>query len=197
MFQDNISVILCLLDGCIIILQDGNTFSIIIGCRAFCRTCLRKAFCQVKAEAIHFIFLQQELQIALHEFTHQRAFVVEIVEYTIRMGSLNIEVRIIFRSLVTIPIQLGKRIVPGGVIIDHIENDSHTRFMASVNKLLIHGFCTISLVHRKEEARIIPPTVVSIKLLHRHQFDGIDSHSLQIRELTHRTIDVAGSGEVT
>ena len=60
--------------------------------------------------------------------------------------------------------------------------------MASVNKLLIHGLCAISLIHRKKEARIIPPTVVSVKLLHRHQFDGIDSHSLQIRKLAHCTI---------
>ena len=122
---------------------------------------------------------------------------IEVMEHTIRMRCFHIEIWIILCSLITIPIEFSQRIISCSMIINHIQNNCHTRLMASVNKLLIHGLCAISLIHRKKEARIIPPTVVSVKLLHRHQFDGIDSHSLQIRKLAHCTIDVAGGGKVT
>ena len=122
---------------------------------------------------------------------------VEVMEYTKGMRCLHIEVRVILCSFVSIPIELCQRIISCGMIINHIQNNCHAGLMTSVNELLIHSLCSIRFVHRKEEARIIAPAIIAVKFLHRHQFNGIDTHFLQIRKFTHCSIDVAGSGKIT
>ena len=196
MLQNNISVFFHFLDGCIIIFQNGNATRIVVGCRTFSARSLCESFRQIKTEAIHLIFLQQELQVALHKLTHQWTFMIKVMEHTIRMRRLHIEVWIVLCCLITIPIKFGQRIISCSMIINHIQNNCHTGLMTSVNELLIHCFCPISLIHREEKTRIIPPTVITVKLLYRHQLNGIDTHFLQVRKLSHRTIYVAGGGKV-
>lgn len=52
---------------------------------------------------------------------------------------------------------------------------THTRFVAFIDKSLIHMIGTVSLVQSKIETRIVSPAVIAIELLHRHQLNGIET----------------------
>ena len=198
MFQNDVSIALCLLDGSIVILQNSYTVCIVIRGCTFVRSCLRETFGQVEAETIQLVFFEEELQIAFHKLAHQRFFVIEIVEDAIRMRSIDVEVRIVCRSLVfaAIPIQFSKRMTACSMVVDNIEDDRHTGLVTGINKLFITVLCSIRLVHSKIEAWIVTPAVVTVKFLHRHQFDSIDTDLLQIRDFVHCSVQITGCRKV-
>ena len=199
MFQNDVSIALCLLDGGIVILQNGNAACIVVRSCTFVRSSLRETFGQVEAETIQLVLFEEELQIAFHKLAHQRLFVIEVVEDTIRMRCIDVEVRIIGRSLViaAVPIQFGKRMVARSMIVNDIKDDCHTSFVTGINELFVTVLRSISLIHGEIEAWIVPPAVVTVKFLHRHQFDGIDTDLFQIRDFIHCSTQITGCRKVT
>ena len=87
--------------------------------------------------------------------------------------------------------------VAGSMVVHHIQNYGDTFLMASIDKVLVIFLGTVCLIHGKEVARVVAPTVVAVEFLGRHQFNRVDSHLFQIAKLGLGTMDIAGSCEVT
>ena len=102
---------------------------------------------------------------------------IEIMKDTVGMRFFHIKPRVIgCRTVIFgIPIQTGKRMRTTGMVVNNIKKNSHTRFVAFIDKSLIHMIGTVSLVQSKIETRIVSPAVIAIELLHRHQLNSIET----------------------
>ena len=123
---------------------------------------------------------------------------VEVLEDAVRMRVVCVEVGIVSRGLVlcAVPIQAGKRHVAGGMVVYYIENDGHAFAVAGVNEVFIHFWGAIRLIEGEEETRVVSPAVVPVKLLNRHQLDGVDAHVFQVVQLLQGAVDGAAGGEI-
>ena len=64
-------IALCCLHCRVVVLQDGYAGGIVVGGGGFGRCGLGEAFGEVETETVYLVFVQQELQVALHELAHQ------------------------------------------------------------------------------------------------------------------------------
>ncbi len=85
---------------------------------------------------------------------------------------------------------------PCRLIIDDVRNDSQPARMTLVNKVLVHGACSVRLVEGKIGTGIISPAVIAVKLLEWHQLHRIDSQGCQIVQFAKSAGDVTGLREV-
>ena len=115
------------------------------------------------------------------------------------MRCIYIEERIVGRGLVgrSIPIHLGMREITGCMVVHHIENHSDTFLVACIDEIFIVFFSTVSFVHGEEIARIVSPTIITVKFLCWHQLDGIHTHFFQIRKFAHGSMNVTVCSEIT
>ena len=198
MLEYDEGIALCCLHCRVVVLQDGYAGGIVVGCGGFGGCGLGEAFGEVETETVYLVFVQQELQVALHELAHQGTFMVEVLEDAVRMRGVCVEVGIVSRGLVlcAVPIQAGKRHVAGGMVVYYIENDGHAFAVAGVNEVFIHFWGAIRLIEGEEETRVVSPAVVPVKLLNRHQLDGVDAHVFQVVQLLQGAVDGAAGGEI-
>ena len=73
----------------------------------------------------------------------------------------------------------------------HIHDDSHTAFVALVDKLLDLRLRTVSTVRSEIVVRRIAPVVVSVELADRHELDSVDAQLLDIIQTLHKTFYIA------
>ncbi len=158
-----------------------------------------KSLGEVEPEAVDVVLLQQELQVALHEGTHQVRLMVEVMEDAIGVGCIHIEIGVVGCSFIVrrIPPHPGKGVGACGVVVDHVEDHCDTSAVTLIDKLLVHPVGAVSLVHGKEEGGVVAPAVVAVELLHRHQLNGIHAERLQVIQLRHRSIDITTFREIT
>ena len=78
----------------------------------------------------------------------------------------------------------------------HVQNDRNAPIVARVDQRLERRFVSVGLVQRHVECRVVAPAVVSIELIDRHEFDGIDSQSVQIIQRIQDGLVVPFFGEV-
>ena len=83
-----------------------------------------------------------------------------------------------------------------GMVKDNIQNYSHAPFVCLVDKLLIIGFCTVGLIRSKIETRIVPPTVVPVEFLYRHQLDGVYTQRFEIVQFSSNRFYSTLGGEI-
>ena len=87
------------------------------------------------------------------------------------------------------------------MVIYNVKDYGHAPLVAGVDERLIVPAGAIRLVHSEVCMSTIAPAVVSVELLHWHQFDGIDSKGLEIVKLAHGSLDASFAisivGEVT
>ncbi|MPM63754.1 hypothetical protein SDC9_110637 [bioreactor metagenome] len=123
---------------------------------------------------------------------------VEVVEDTVGMGCIYIEIGIVRCCFVIscIPPHLGKWIGARSVVVDYVEDHRHAPLVARIDELLVHPVGTVCLVHGEEEGGVIAPTIVSVELLYWHQLNGIYAQRLQIIQLRHRPAEITALCEI-
>ena len=188
-----------ILDGLIVVSKNGNTSLVVVRSRLLSTLTLGKPLGEVEAETINMVFTEQILQVTLHMIADFEILVVPVVEHAIGMRSRHVEPRIVGCGAIIcgIPIESCHGVSTRSVIVHHIEDDSYAATMTLVDELLIHLARAIGLVHSKVGTRVIAPAEVTVELLRRHQFYGIDTQLLQIVELDPCPLEVLGRREVT
>ena len=83
------------------------------------------------------------------------------------------------------------------MVVHYVQNHGDAFFMTSIDKVLVILLGAVCLVHGKEIARVVSPTVITVKFLSRHQFNCIDTHCLQISQFVHGSVNIAGCGKIT
>ena len=175
MFQNHYSLWFNGSHNIIILFQDSDTSGIIISHRSLSTFPLCQSFSKVKTKTVNMVFIQKELQIPLDKRPYQLRFMIKIMEHAIRMRSIHIKPWVVFRCLIIcpFPVEFSKWHASRGMIIYNIKNHSQSSGMTFINKPLIHIFCPIRFIQSKIETRIVSPTVIPIKFLYRHKFNGI------------------------
>ena len=125
--------------------------------------------------------------------TYHRIAVVPVMVYTPLMRGIHIEPRVVRRRLVvgSVPIHRCIWMHACRMIIYNVKDYGHAPLVAGVYERLIVRAGAIRLVHSEVRMSTIAPAVVSVELLHRHQFDGIDSESFEIVKLAHGSLYAA------
>ena len=100
-------------------------------------------------------------------------------------------------SCCCIPIHLHQRTLTKSVVINDVQNDSYTTSVTFIDQIFQHSGVSILFVQCHVEGRIIAPTEIAFKLLHRHQLYGCDAQALQIIQTVFYSFITSGSDKIT
>ncbi len=153
----------------------------------------------VKADPVNAVLLQPKRRHAVHIVFGGLLFVIEIVPPAVRrVRTHRIKPRAVRRSTVIhwVPVHVHQRILPEGVVKNHVRNDGNALAVAGIHKLLELFGRSVVLIQRHVEARIIAPALVVLKLAVGHQLDGVDTQALQVAQRVNERLVVSGGDKI-
>ena len=198
MLADHHSVRIGLENRTRIILQDGDTRSVVIAHIAIVALALGESFREVESESVEVVFVHQVDQAALDVLAHHQVLVVKVVidRVWVRCGDVIPRVVLGRATFRAVPVESRHRVNSGGVVIDHVQQYGDSAGVTFVDEMLVHLACTIGLVQSEVGSRVIAPAVVTVELLARHKLYRVNSQIFKVVELLECTVDVVCGAEI-
>ena len=135
-----------------IVLEDGYARLVLVApCRCVSESVLlRESLGEVETEAVDIVLLHEIYEISLEIVTDERRFVVDVMEHIVIVLCSDIEPRVVRCCGTAVLVELRKWTASAGMVINHIEKDSHSPLVALIDEFLVILSCTVGLIESEE-----------------------------------------------
>ena len=184
MFQDDVGTGAGGLHVVVIIHPDVDARLVVVAPRAHVvtRVHLGETLTEVEAVAVDAVLVHPVVHHVFAVGLGEGTFVVEIVADVVRVGSHAVEPRAVSSGPTAVRIHLVHRVLAKGVVQHHVEHHGHAAPMGFVDEGLEAVFGAVILVEGQVKARVVAPTIIALKLVHRHQLDAVYTEALQVAQ---------------
>ena len=124
---------------------------------------LCEPFGEVEAEAVYFVFCEQELEVAFDVVANLGALMVEVVEYAVWVWCIDVEPGVVGQRFAggAVPPEFAVGVVTCCVVVYYVEEYGNAPFVAFVDEAAVVFFGSVCFVECEEEAGIVSPTDVA------------------------------------